>query len=70
MLGCAARPGNLGVSTRPVKKGPCRMPSIVSAWQLAPEGKHGRGDGTVVCTECQHQPARTAAQAVVSVGFT
>src|SRR6516162_9638707 len=34
MLGCAARPGNLGVQTAPVKKGPCRMPSIVSAWQL------------------------------------
>jgi len=30
MLGCAARPGNLGVQTTPVKKGPCRMPSIVS----------------------------------------
>jgi hypothetical protein len=31
------------------------MPSM-GAWQLAPEGKHDRGDGIVICTEAQNQP--------------
>jgi hypothetical protein len=35
MLGRAARPGNLGISTAPAKVGPFGMPSIVVPWQLA-----------------------------------
>jgi hypothetical protein len=31
MLGRAARPGNLGISTAPAKVGPFGMPSIVGA---------------------------------------
>ena len=36
MLGCVARPGNLGVSTAPAKEGVFEMQSIASAWQLPP----------------------------------
>ena len=48
MLGCAARPGNLGVSTAPVTEGPFAMPPIVRGRQLAPAGKHDPGDGIVI----------------------
>jgi hypothetical protein len=48
MLGRAARPGNLGISTAPAKVGPFGMPSIVGPWQLTPKGKHDRGDGVVI----------------------
>jgi hypothetical protein len=47
MLGRAARPGNLGISTTPAKVGPFGMPSM-GPWQLTPKGEHALRDEVVI----------------------